>query len=353
MCAQSLYHRIVSGRAGAWATPLRGVLRGLEVVYAKGVDVRNRRYDREGASTILPIPIISVGNITVGGTGKTPFVIDLVQRLERMGFSPAVVARGYKAVNDEPNDEQRLIQKHCPQVVVLSNPDRIAAGEIAYRKCGADVIVLDDGFQHRRLGRVLDIVLVDATMPFGYDHLLPRGLLREPVKSLKRAQVVVISRADQASRAALERIDKRVRAAANEATHLKCNHRVTDVEHISGTVMTETLEGKRAVLFAGVGNPAAFRVTAASLGVEVVGEKWWPDHHAYRRRDVDALLRVGRFAPHDLLLTTEKDAVKLAALGGLEHANIFTVRVVIDFADDGDRMLQDVLDGVLLTSRRR
>ena len=347
MRVQSLYHRIISGQAGAWATPLRGVLRVFEVVYTKVVDVRNRRYDREGASTILPIPVISVGNITVGGTGKTPFVIDLVRRLERMGFSPAVVARGYGAVNDEPNDEQRLIQKHCPHVVYLSNPDRIAAAEIAYRKCGADVIVLDDGFQHRRLGRKLDIVLVDATMPFGYDHVLPRGLLREPVKSLKRAQVVVISRADQASGAALERIDKRVRAAADEATHLKCNHRVTGVEYILGKVMTETLEGNRVVLFAGIGNPAAFRATAASLGVEVVGEKWWPDHHHYRRRDVNELLRVGRFPPHDLLLTTEKDAVKLAKLSGLEQANIFTVRVAIDFIDDGDRMLQEVLDQML------
>jgi tetraacyldisaccharide 4'-kinase len=351
MHAESLYHEIVSGRAGFWSVPVRGALRILEAGYAQAVALRNARYDREGAGVVLPVPVISVGNITVGGTGKTPVVIDLVGRLERMGLSPAVVARGYRSAHGEPNDEQRLIHRHWPQVTYLADPDRVAAGEAACRECGADVIVLDDGFQHRRLWRKLDIVLIDATLPFGYGHLLPRGLLREPVQSLRRAGVVVITRVDQASTAEVRRIEACVKSVASDSTVIKCNHRVTGIEHVSGSEKADSLEGRRVVLFAGIGNPRAFRATVQSLGVEVVGEKWWPDHYRYRRRDVDELLRVGRFPPHDVVLTTEKDAVKLARLSGLDHSNIFVVRVAIDFVEDGTRMLHAALDQVLIKSR--
>lgn len=168
-----------------WVFPVRAMLRVLEGLYARGVALRNTRYDRSGPRAVLDIPVISVGNLTVGGTGKTPFVIELVKRLDRMGLSPAVVSRGYKAAEGQPNDEERLIRESCPSVVCICDPDRAAAGQFARTKFGADVIVLDDGFQHRQLARTLDIVLIDATCPFGFGHLLPRGLLREPVGSLR------------------------------------------------------------------------------------------------------------------------------------------------------------------------
>ena len=344
MSGESLYRRIMAGHAGIWASPVRAVLRAAEYVYAAGTAVRNRHYDRRGARFTPDVPVISVGNITAGGTGKTPFVIGLVRRLERIGRNPAVIARGYRAVAGQPNDEELLIRRNCPGVSYLADPDRTAAAQRAQDELGADVIVLDDAFQHRRLGRALDIVLIDATCPFGYGHLLPRGLLREPVRSLRRAQVVALTRCDQVSRAERSRIADRLRVHAPRATHLQCTHRVTAIESLDGKPLEGDPDGKRAVLFASVGNPQGFAMTVRALGVEVVGAQWWSDHHVYRRRDVDSLLRSGRFPAHALLMTTEKDAVKLSGLGGLEHANIFVVRIAIDFADDGDTILQAVLE---------
>lgn len=347
MSRHSLYRRIIAQDAGAWAEPGRWFLRAAESFYSCIVALRNARYDRTGARVVLPIPVISVGNITVGGTGKTPFVIELLKRLDGRGFSPVVVSRGYKAGDGEPNDEERLIRQSCPSVVCVSDPDRALAGEVAHRRFGADVIVLDDGFQHRRLHRVLDIVLVDATCPFGFDHLLPRGLLREPVDSLRRAHVVVLTRCDQVSQAALLQIRTRLCGLAGDALHLKCSHRVTSIEDLSGNPAKEHLAGKRAVLFAGIGCPGTFATTVRSLGVDVVGERWWADHHHYRRRDIESLLRCGRFPPHDFLITTEKDAVKLVTLGGFGNAPILVIKIAIDFTEDDGTMLQTVLDETL------
>jgi tetraacyldisaccharide 4'-kinase len=353
MSEHSLYRRIIAGETGAWASPVRGVLRAAEEAYKICIALWNRRYDHSHSHSVLPIPVLSIGNITVGGTGKTPLVIDLVRRLEAMGRNPAVVSRGYKAAADEPNDEERLIRRSCPGIVYLADPDRSAAAQRACDDCGADVIVLDDGFQHRRLSRTLDIVLIDATNPFGYGHLLPRGLLREPLSSLRRAQVVVLTRCDQVSGAELSRIADRLEGLAPQATHLRCNHRVTAVETLDGKPCEGGLDGRRAVLFAAIGNPRSFATAARTLGVEVVGERWWPDHHAYRPRDIHSMLRSGRFPPHDLLLTTEKDAVKLAELHGLDHVGILVLRIAIDFVDDGGTIFQTVLEKTLSESNAR
>jgi len=344
MGLHSLYRRIIAGETGPWAAPLRGLLTLLECGYTVGVALRNRSFDRRGPRAVLPIPVISVGNLTVGGTGKTPLVIDLVQRLDRLGFTPVVVSRGYGAALGEPNDEERLIRRQVPGVVCLADADRRRAGELAWRQFGADVIVLDDGFQHRRLGRQLDIVVVDATCPFGYGRLLPRGLLREPVAGLARAGLIVISRCDQVSRLRLSQVEARVRALAPAAAVLRCRHRVTGVERLDGTLLALEPTGKRAVVFAGIGRPQAFLDTVRSLGAEVVAQRWWPDHHRYRRGDIEGLLQSRRLPAHDLLLTTAKDAIKLARLGGLEHAPIGVVQVAIEFLDGGGDLLRPILD---------
>ena len=352
MSEHSLYRRIIASEEGLWALPAQAVLRVAELLYAAGVALRNAGYNRRGPSTVLPIPVISVGNLTVGGTGKTPFVIELVRRLDRMGASPAVVSRGYGAVDGEPNDEERLIRRSCPGVVCVSAPDRSSAAEIAHTTYGADVIVLDDGFQHRRLGRTLDIVLVDATCPFGFSHLLPRGLLREPVASLGRADVVVLTRCDQVSRSALSQTEARLREVTGGLTLLKCAHRVSSIEHLDGTRLEDPIEAKRVVAFAGIAHPRAFVTTLRSLGAEIVGHRFWPDHHRYSRRDIRTLRQSTRFPRHELLVTTEKDAVKLAELDGLDPSGIAVIKVAIDFEGEGDTLLrailEETLDGVRL-----
>ncbi len=346
----AIHRKIISDEAGVWAWPFRAVLRGAATVYAVGVALRNRRYDRRGPMHALPLPVISVGNITAGGTGKTPLVIDLVDRLRRLGRTPAVIARGYGAGSDGPNDEERLIRRRCRDVIYVANPDRIAAARTAHHDFGADVIVLDDGFQHRRLGRTLDIVSIDATCPFGYGHLLPRGLLREPLRSLCRADVVILTRCDQASPTELSRISDRLVDLAPQAVHLQCNHRVTAVETLDGTSWDGELTNRRAILLASIGNPKSFAATARALGVEVVAERWFPDHHVYRERDIRALLRLGQTQNCDLLLTTEKDAVKLVGLPGVDKADIRVVRISIDFTGQGGTILDTALERTLSKS---
>ena len=344
---QLLHRRIISGSSGVITAPIRGVLFGLELIYGVGVRARNRYYDRLAAPTKIGVPVISVGNITTGGTGKTPFVIELIQRLDILGRSPAVVSRGYGSEGGAPNDETRLLGRHCPATPCVDDPDRIRGCETAHRRYGADVIVLDDAFQHRRIARDLDIVLIDATVPFGYGHLLPRGLLREPLRGLTRADVVVVTRCNHVSATALARIDDSLRSAAPGATLLHCDHSVIGFERTDGSPIADSPVGRRAIVFAGIGNPQAFVETVKMAGVDVVGTRFWRDHHRYRRSDIDALLTGRGFAPHDIMVTTEKDAVKLADIVGLDHANIVVVRAGIDFRDDGGTMLDDILERVV------
>ncbi len=340
MSALSQYYRIIAGETGAWSLPIRAVLRVLEQGYAAGVALRNQRYDRKGPTVTLPLPVISIGNITAGGTGKTPLVIDLAQRLERMGMNPAVVSRGYGSVDGGPNDEERLIREHCPGLVCLSDPDRAQAAEDAHRQFGADVIILDDGFQHRRLARTLDIVTVDATRPFGHGHLLPRGLLREPVSSLRRADVMVITRCDQASKAELNNLDARLERIAPSVPRLRSRHGVTGIHHLDGTPFTRPLAGLKAAAFAAIGHPESFVTLVRSLEIDVVARRWWPDHHHYRPADIDSLFKTGAAPPHEFLITTEKDAVKLTDLPGLDPARILVVKIAIDFPT-GDATILD------------
>lgn len=342
-----LYHRILSNDVGLWGLPVRAVLRAMESGYAAAIALRNAHYDRNGPRAVLPVPVISVGNVTVGGTGKTPLVIELLERLGRMGCHPVVVSRGYKARDGGANDEECLIRCHVPGAICLSSSNRMEAGEVAIQSHRADVIVLDDAFQHRQLGRTLDIVLVDATCPFGFDHLLPRGLLRESITALRRADAIVLTRCDQVSPEELARVEARIRSLHDTAKIIKCKHRVTRLQKLDGSPVDEPPEGKRAVLFAGIGRPSAFAKTVRGLGVEVVGQRWWPDHHAYVPKDLCELVGTSRFPPHDWLLTTEKDAVKLAGLPGIDSARIVVVRVAIDFEGDGGTMFQSLLESVL------
>jgi len=349
------HRRIVSGQSGLWAAPVRWAMGRLSRVYSWGVAARNRAFDCRGAAARLSVPVISVGNIIAGGTGKTPLVIDITGRLIERGRKPAVISRGYRGGPDGLNDEHQLIQRHCPQAICLSDPDRVRGGQLAIQRDGADVIVLDDAFQHRRIHRDFDIVLIDATCPFGFDRLLPRGLLREPPWQLRRADIIVITRVDQVSPGDLAVIANRIRHYAAGTQILKCRHRPVSVSTLKTGVAPvldpcgTSLEGKQVVCFAGVGNPEAFEATVASMGAEVVGRKWWPDHHRYHPKDMDELLRAGRFPDFDLLVTTEKDAVKLTPLAPLPHPQIAVVGVKIELLDGGATILAARLDELLGT----
>src|SRR3954469_6838642 len=212
MLRPSEFRDLVSGRRkGILATLARGVLRVVEVPYTIAVSIRNRRYDR-GAAKVqnIGVPVITVGNLTLGGTGKTPMVKWLAQRFQNAGVRVAIVSRGYGAAEGKHNDEALELAQSLADVPHIQNRDRVAAARIAIHDFKSRLILLDDGFQHRRLGRDLDIVLLDALEPFGVEHVFPRGTLREPLTGLARAQVVCLSRADAISQSERDAIRRRV-----------------------------------------------------------------------------------------------------------------------------------------------
>ena len=258
------------------------------------------------------MPVVSVGNITLGGTGKTPMVGWLTRWFMDRGLRVGIVSRGYGAVTGQKNDEALELERALPGVPHELNPDRVAGARAAIERHGCQLIVLDDGFQHRRLARDLDLVLLDATEPFGYDHVFPRGTLREPLAGLRRADVVCLSRADLVDAEAGEAIRQRVAALAPEALWCEAAHAPTALHSASGVWQPlSVLAGRRVAAFCGIGNPAAFRRALTSLNAEIVSWREFADHHAYSASDQAALGRAAAENRTELVITTRKDLVKL------------------------------------------
>jgi tetraacyldisaccharide 4'-kinase len=309
--------KIISGETTGFSGSLvRGVLGGLEPVYRLAVSRRNRKFDRKpGSSQKVAAAVISIGNLTTGGTGKTPIVRWVVEQLKKLDERAAIVSRGYGSKNGQPNDEWEELAMYLPEVPHLQNMDRVAAAQSVIRQHKAKAIILDDGFQHRRLSRDLDVVLIDATCPFGYNHLLPRGLLREPIGSLDRADAVVITRVDQVS-------GDRLAEIAQEICRWIPADRVAKVsfcasELLDGKGVTRPLSeihGERIVGFCGLGNPAAFRQTLKDNELEPVDFVEWPDHHRYEATDILRLHAIARARDARALVCTVKDLVKVREL---------------------------------------
>jgi tetraacyldisaccharide 4'-kinase len=292
----------------------RWLLMPLSGLYAGAVYARNFYYDHvPTAVRRAAVPVISVGNLTVGGTGKTPFVIEVVRRLRALGQRPAILTRGYHAAPGESADEVREFQEAAPEVPVVVNPDRVAGAARAVAEHAADCVVLDDGFQHRRLGRDLDIVLIDALAPWGNGALLPAGRLREPRKSLRRADVFVITRANQVEPAATETIAARLRTYDSDKLILWAGVEAEALVDRAGRRRPPAdLAGRCALPVCGLGNPRTFTTLLDSLTSPVYPPLVFADHARYGRKDVDRIIATARRAGADVVVTTRKDWVKLA-----------------------------------------
>jgi tetraacyldisaccharide 4'-kinase len=327
------FRRLVDGTArGPAATAARLGLAMLAVPYAAVVSLRNAAYDRGLLATYLAsTPVISVGNLTLGGTGKTPLVAWLARVLTAAGRRPAIVSRGYAARAGETSDEAAELGILLPGVPHCANRDRVSAARVAAAD-GADAILLDDGFQHRRLRRDLDIVAIDATDPFGCDHLFPRGLLREPPRALARAQAVVLTRATSVSGRRRDEIRRAVLGAAGQdggtprdLVWAEATHAAVGIRDWTGqTRSLSDLAGRRVFAFAAIGNPAAFRRTLAEAGADVAGFRAYADHHAYTAAEVAAIGSLAQAAGAEEVLTTLKDLVKIrhTAIGPLPLAAV-------------------------------
>lgn len=292
------------------------------------------------------VPVISVGNISIGGSGKTPAVMELADRLARLDRRVGILIRGY--AGGQRADEVQLLRRRCPQSAVFVNSDRVsAAGEACHAGC--DVLIMDDGFQHRRQARDLDIVLLDATCPFGMGHLLPRGLLREPPNALRRADLVVLTRCDQVDALALQRTEQRLAELVAPSTPVlhACHRPAGLVDPLGKDAGPLPGPGGRAVLASAIGCPAAFERTVAGLGLQVLAHRAWPDHHRFTREDVAVLGELHSAHQPDWLLTTEKDAVKWQQLSLPADLPLRALRVRFDFAPGEDTMLTRRLEQLL------
>jgi tetraacyldisaccharide 4'-kinase len=295
--------------------------------YGLGVKLRNIAYGRGWTKTHSPgVPVISVGNLTLGGTGKTPCVEWLANWCRSHDLRVAILSRGYGTEGGR-NDEALVLEENCPDVPHLQGADRPALATIAVEELESEILILDDGFQHRRLGRDLDIVLVDATCPWGHGWLFPRGLLREPASSLGRADVVLLTRCDMTSPEALSRLHEEVRRHAPGTPITECEHRPTAWVNGARTAPLGAFAGRPVAAFCGLGNPDAFRRTLVSLGAEPIAWRTYPDHHAYSAADVEDLRQWARALPPDAVIaTTQKDLVKIR-LDRLGERELWALRI--------------------------
>ncbi len=318
-----------------WDLPLLMCLTPLSWIYGAAVNWRNRRFDTGMTKAEhLPCPVISIGNITVGGTGKTPLAMLTARGLQTRGFRPAVLSRGYggrrsgsgNVVSDgqrvflspsECGDEPALMAARLPGIPVLTGPERIVSGRLAIERFGADVLVLDDAFQHRRLARDVNIVLLDGTSPFGNRRLLPAGPLREPPRpALARADIIVKTGVEAPpGRAAadppIDGVSRPVFRASYEALELR-------PAGGDGTITPpDNISGRRILAFTAIAVPEKFRSTLTALGAEIIKFLAFPDHYFYKERDIQAIAADAEGLQAEMIVTTEKDGVKLNAFKAL------------------------------------
>ncbi len=315
-------------------------------MYRPLIALRNLAFDRGWrVPARLPVPVISVGNLIAGGTGKTPVTRLIAERLRARGCSVAVLSRGYRGAADGMNEEAELLG----DTPVFCDPRRINAGRRALA-AGAEVLLLDDGFQHRQLHRDLNLVLIDATRPWGRSDggrgaVLPLGYRREGMNALARADALWLTRCDLAT-------PERLAALKGELTAwgkpLLCGrHHATGLSTLDGThhATLSAFVGRRVVLASGIGNPAAFEALAAQVGLLTVQALRFPDHHHFTADDLRTVAAMARGG--EAIVITAKDAVKWRRLAALPATEVWVLNVeqALDPADLAtlDTLLQKAL----------
>lgn len=349
MNARSRYYPyLISGEArGLGASAQRLALHLASVPYGLAVRLRNSAYQRGWLRVErVAIPVVSVGNLTAGGTGKTPFVEYVARFYRNLDRRVAILSRGYGSETGR-NDEALVLEENLPDVPHLQGANRVELARTALEELESEILVLDDGFQHRRLARDLDVVLIDAMMPWGHGHLLPRGLLREPASGLRRADVVALTRCDQLSTEQREQLRRTLARLAPGLPLVETTHRPMELCNSDGMgAELETLRQGPVAAFCGLGNPEAFRRSLLALGARLHDFRIYADHHAYRREDVEALRRWAANLPGDaIVVTTQKDLVKLR-LSDLGDRPLWCLRIRLH-VESGQDVLDERLQSVL------
>jgi tetraacyldisaccharide 4'-kinase len=347
------YRALISGQSRGLGPALQRSGLGLaSVPYSAGVWLRNWLFDQGWRQAHrAAVPVVSVGNLTLGGTGKTPCVEYVARFYRQQKLRVAILSRGYGNRGGR-NDEALVLEQNLPDVPHLQGVDRLTLARAAVEEWKSEVLVLDDGLQHRRLARDLDVVLLDATNPWGYGYLFPRGLLREPPASLRRAGAIVLTRWDQADREQRQQLRRMVSRLAPHAPIGETTHQPHELMNSEqGCAPLEEFVGRPVAAFCGIGNPEAFRRTLADLGANVSAFRVFPDHHAYGRVDVEKLEAwAEQQARECYIVTTQKDLVKLrqAQLGGRP---LWALRIGLQF-ENGQEAFEQSLMCVCASSGR-
>ncbi|MDO8302036.1 MAG: tetraacyldisaccharide 4'-kinase [Sedimentisphaerales bacterium] len=318
---QNRYRKIIGGSGGGFGVRLfRAILKPASYSYAAVIAARNFLYDKGYLrSHCAPVPVISIGNITTGGTGKTPLTIWLCNKLAEKKLKVAVLTRGYKMESQKLSDEPAVIAANCSAARVVVNPDRVLGAVTAIKEYGVKVLVMDDGFSHRRLRRNVDIITIDATCPFGYGKLLPAGLLREPLTSLRRAHAAILTRCDLVGRVDLEDIEAQLLAINPHLVLARTRHAPTVAKGANiNDIELDDLAGRRVFAFSGIGNPEAFEAQLKNLKLDLAGMHVYNDHHQYMADDCADIYEEAKYLKADMILTTQKDWVKAAPLAPTE-----------------------------------
>ncbi|HTE20038.1 MAG TPA: tetraacyldisaccharide 4'-kinase, partial [Armatimonadota bacterium] len=363
---ESRWHSVVSGEDRSWRASLgRGGLGLLAGLYELGITTYRAGFDTGLLRpTRLPCPVISIGNLTVGGTGKTTTVRWIARRLLERGLRPAILSRGYGAKSparhtaddDEAvtvvagpegvrlptsasGDEPQLLARSLPGVPVLIGKKRVLSGRHAVAEFGIDACILDDAFQYWRLEKDLEIVLVNATNPFGYGRILPRGMLREPLRALRRADAAILTHAAWADEGERDRLREQLLKwnpglELAEARHVPVLLR----DHRTGAaVELDVVRERKWLALSALGQPGAFERTLAELGAVEPASARFPDHHAYTEADLAQI--ADRVKQEQLagVVTTEKDSVKIPA-GWLRDTPCCVVEIDLQFLDGQERI---------------
>lgn len=369
---------IFGERRGKKAALLRGVLFGLSKVFL--IIVKGRRWLYEARiirDHPLGVQVITVGNLTVGGTGKTPVVEKFARVLTDQGRKVAILSRGYRSKpppltqrwknklllqdeivpprvvsdgkslllnSEDAGDEPYMLASNLKDVVVLTDKDRVKSGRYAIEQFGCDTLLLDDGFQYWKLaGRRRDIVLVDAQQPFGNEHLLPRGTLREPPEHIRRADTIFITKSDGETAG----LRARIRKHNPSAGIIECVHWPLFFEDVFNPDQREQigwLKGKKVATLSGIAQPESFEQSLLQQGAELVYTKRFADHHRFNQQEILNTINRAKKRRADVILTTQKDAVRFPKIDRRDLP-IFYMRVeikILSGAKDFDDCVRNI-----------
>ena len=340
---------IISGRrTGLLACLVRCGLSVVTPLYRMGVGWRNWKFNRGQGVHQVDVPVISVGNLTTGGTGKTPFVIWLASFLRSIqGDSPhgkrvAILSRGYGALPGKLNDEALEMEQRLQDVPHLQDPNRVQLARTAIEELETEIILLDDGFQHRALYRDLDIVLIDATLPFGFKRLLPRGLLREPISSLERADAVVLTRGNQVTAACRLEIKNRILQSHPNVLWAEAIAEPEKFCQASGAFCDlSSLRDQPVIAVCGIGNPSGFHATLAELGLDVRDSITMGDHHHYSRADLELIQETAKQHTAEAIVCTHKDLVKIN-VDRIDSIPLYALQINLQLKSGGTELEQAI-----------